>query len=520
METIVLSAEYSVIEPLGLYYLATVAKQEGWKPEIVLTKAPDYKEFYDEIERVKPSLIGFTLYTGNHTIIANHLKKIKNQYNLKVIVGGPHSTYFPKDCLEFADFVVVGDGFNSFRRILKGEASAGIVFSKKREKFPFADREDFYNKDQSFRDNVIKNIVASTGCPYNCTYCYNSNNIDNVKGLNDNQLKEIKEVLYPAKRFFPFSQRPVDDVVNEIKYIKEIAPKTKFIFFEDDVFGSSIDWLKTFVDKYQRLVPFHINMRFEIINASSLKGIEKLNLLKEAGCTGFSIGIESGDPVVRREILNRNINGFTIFNTMIYLRKMGFKVRTYQMIGLPYGVTSQRTRMHLNADLQTLEFVVYLKQNTGLPTIAWASTLAPYPGTKIADYCSENGFYRGNFKDLVGSETYRVRSVLNFLKKWKGNNSSYDWMDLEDQEEYKNKLNLLMNYFSIFALINDGHELAREFLEQKDRSPERFIEYTKDLISGINYNEIIESFLRQEDRSPANFSKIFRNYIYDNILFK
>jgi radical SAM superfamily enzyme YgiQ (UPF0313 family) len=224
-------------------------------------------------------------------------------------------------------------------------------------------------------------------------------------------------------------------------------------------------------------------MRFEFVDPEKSKGRERLKLLKQAGCTGLSLAIESGSEVVRQEILNRKTSEELIFRSIKSLGEEGFKVRTYNMIGFPYGATKNETKMNLEADLETLEFNVRLKEETGLPTFAWASTLVPYPGTKIANYCSEKGFYNGTLEDIAGDETYRIGSVLKHLKNY----GSKERLSQEEQKRYGNQLRELMNYFPILANIPKGHELARKFLERGDLTSTGF---NKAVRSHVYRNEL------------------------------
>ena len=474
LKRVLLGAEYSILEPLALYHLASIAKSEGWEQKIILGKGPDYKEWAEAIEDFNPSLFGLTVYTGNHLEIADFMKKVKNKNpSMKTIAGGPHATYFPKQSQEFSDFVVVGEGFDAFRRILKSEAGSGIILPTKREPFPPSFRDDFYQENPKHKKNRIKNTIANTGCPYTCSHCYNSANIEEIPDFSKEQIGDLKK-LYPSKRFFPIMQRPVKEVVDEISNIKKISPETEFLFIEDDIFGMNLNWLREFSKQYEGRIPFHANMRFELTDPRKDTGKERIDLLKKAGCTGLSFAIESADPIICKEVLSRNTDNELIFLVMDAMSKAGLKVRTYQMMGLPYGATTKPTKINLEADLETLELNVRLKEETGLPTFAWASTLAPYPGTRIANYCNKHGFYEGDFNDLAGEETYRIRSVLRHPKEWVGPNLSSKkegaWLPLEEQEIYRSQLTELMNYFPVFASIPQGHKLAKQFLNKKEHS--------------------------------------------------
>jgi len=475
VKKILLGATHSVIEPLGLLHLSTIAKQEGWKPKIALVEKDDFRTLDRIVEDFKPSLLGFTVYTGNHVQVFDYFDNFrKRNKDIKVVLGGPHPTYFPKESLNHADYVVISEGFNSFRKILKNELKPGIIPLTEIEEFPISNRQEFYDDYVSHGHSPIKSIITQTGCQFNCTYCYNSSTLDNIaESLSSEQLKNMRAALRDSNRLFPKSIRPVDDILLEVNDIKRVSPSTQMIYFQDDVFGASIDWMREFAKKYPSIgLPFHAQMRFETADPKNPRCKERVELLRESGCTGLTFAIESADPAIRREVLNRNMSEDLMFNVLSYLNKLGYKVRTEQMLGLPCGATVQPTKINLESDLETLELNVRLKEQTGLPTMAWASIFAPYRGTKIGEYCINKGFYSGGNNDVP--ETFFERSTLRFPKEWVGPSLSKDnkgeWLSNEEQEIYKNKLQLLRDLFSYFALVPKGHELARKFLNQNNKS--------------------------------------------------
>lgn len=471
---IILAANYSIIEPLGLFHLASVAKQEGWEPKVMMAHYPEFKELDQALREFKPDILGFTLYTGNHLETGKYFDRVRKEYpDVKIAVGGPHATYFPNDCIKHADYVVVSDGFYALRRILRGEVEPGIIHLTRIEPFPPADREQFY-RDSPFHGNgPIKNVITRTGCPFSCTYCYNSSRLENIaSALTPEQQKEMQAVLGPSQRLFPSVVRPLDEVIAEIDHIREIAPATQMIYFQDDLFGIDMRWFREFIKKYECRFPFHVNIRVDTLNPKTEAGRERLDAMREAGCTGVTLAIESASPVVRREVLDRNMQDEMIFDSMAYMGKLGYKVRTFMMLGLPRGATTEPTEMNLEADLRNLEFNVRLREATGLPNVAWASTLAPYRGTRIEQYCRKHGFYSGANED-INEESYRMRSALRFPREWVGPSlspASDVWMAPDEEAAYKEKLFTLMNLFSTFARMPKGHRLARQFLEQKDQS--------------------------------------------------
>ena len=99
-----------------------MAKQEGWEIKYVLVKDNDYTVIDDAVRDFKPDLFGFTLYSGNHMEVFKYLETFRKLYpGIKTCLGGPHPTYFPGSCTNYADYVIVSEGFNSFRNLLRGK---------------------------------------------------------------------------------------------------------------------------------------------------------------------------------------------------------------------------------------------------------------------------------------------------------------------------------------------------------------------------------------------------------------
>ena len=495
MKKVLLGASYSVIEPLGLLHLAGLARDLGWDRKIILIKDCDYTEFYKIVDEYQPDVVGFNAYTGNHTHIFEALRNIKHVYpGMVTVVGGPHPTYFPSDSLSSSDYVVMSEGFGAFGRILNGTAQPGILPMTGIEKFPLPDRETFYRDYPAHANSKIKSIISMTGCPYTCSYCYNSSSPEDIKdNLPPEIADEIGKTMGMGGRLFPHNVRSVDDVITEAKSLKDNWP-TSLIYFQDDVYGFDKTWLRAFADRWPTEVglPFHAQMRWEMTNND-----ERLDLLVEAGCSGLTLAIESANPQIRSEVLNRPMRNRLVFDGMKSVVSRGLKVRTEQITGLPYGATSIKTPVNLDADLSLIELNVALKEATGGPTMAWASTLVPYAGTKLGEYCTKFGHF-----DLARNneikDTFFERSIMRFPTRWYGlelENLKEDntvWLSEKELERYRDQNAELRNLFNFFTLIPKGHVLARSYLSRDlPFSFERLGQETIAHLTSINETKIL-----------------------------
>jgi len=477
-KTILLAASWSGIEPLGLLHLAAVARESGWCPRIFLARKPDCSDLLDAVITERPDLVGYTVYTGNHTAVLPVLDHVRARHRIPVVVGGPHATFFPADCLPHADFVVIGEGFASLRRILSGQVATGLVPFETSEPIPRAERSEFYRDYPELRASPIKSVIARTGCPFACSYCYNSSDLSSLQGhIPEATFAALENSLGAHGRLFADNRRTPDEVIDEVAHILSVAPETKMIFFQDDVFGADSSWLRNFSRGFSTFrMEFHAQMRFEYVDPRRDACRERTELLRAAGCTGLTLAIESADPVVRSELLNRPMDDDLILRVMRHLAKFGFRVRTEQMLGLPCGATSRTTAVNLEADLATLRLNVRIRQETGLPTTAWASIFVPYPGTRLGSYAIKHGFYTGDLNDVPPS--FFDRSVLRFPRRWLGPMLSATtpgaWLPDDEQERHRHRVKALRDIFEMCARLPEGDELAAKFLAGNDLSLSSF----------------------------------------------
>jgi anaerobic magnesium-protoporphyrin IX monomethyl ester cyclase len=370
---------YHVIEPLGVLYLLGIAKKAGWEAEVVLIKESDFTPVYDMVESFKPDLVGFSIWTGWHVQTFKACDKVR-EMGVPVSIGGPHATFNAEACLPHADYVVKGEGFRLFRQLLEGTLQPGIHFDEERmaEGFPVPDRALLYQRYPELGRSPIKSIMCSVGCPFKCSYCY-APHYNNMYGG------------------FELTLRPVDEVVEEGLWIRENYP-CDLIYFQDDIFGFNLGWLKEFAEKWPVKVgiPWHCQIRLEMTRDE-----RRLDLFRDGGCTGITLAIESGNDFLREFVLFRGMSDDLIEEGIRRIQDRGLTLRTEQILAVPFS--------DIQTDIETLKFNVKLK-----PSMAWTSILQPYGGTNMGTIASKFGFWRGTNDDL--DESFFDRSTLNHVK--------------------------------------------------------------------------------------------------------
>src|SRR5208337_230528 len=124
--------------PLGLAYIAAVLEKRGYKVKVIdlLIQKTDDAGLFQQIQEFNPDIIGFTAVTPVIKSAYKIAKQVKERYvDVITIIGGPHATAMPEECLENDfDFVVRCEGEETIIDLVsnlnKPEKVDGISFKK------------------------------------------------------------------------------------------------------------------------------------------------------------------------------------------------------------------------------------------------------------------------------------------------------------------------------------------------------------------------------------------------------
>jgi len=93
-----------------------------------------------------------------------------------------------------------------------------------------------------------------------------------------------------------------------------------------------MDYLQDFAEQYKK----HINLPFSVMaNARNAK-MEKLEIMRDMNCVSISIGIESGNEYIRKEILKRTETLGDIERAVKDMNSLGIRTSSFNMLGLPF----------------------------------------------------------------------------------------------------------------------------------------------------------------------------------------
>ena len=406
---------------------------------------------FDSIELNQPEWLGISLYTGLTTYVFEwliqykidkarsitkknisdfetadkFLKGIVRETNgpvyernqlvyAPVIIGGHYNNYNYRDSWERGgEYVIRGKGINIFRDILLGLFNPGIYH----DPMPYAniprmDRTKFYKDTFEFSDETkkyalsrIKSILTALGCSYSCTYCYVSSLIDNLReAYKDSGLRPPSII----------QDRLLETVVQEGEEIlaldKIYGVKTTAVFDQADISLNNMKWWDKLRNHWLDRVgiPFYIQARPAML--AGKKGKERIEMISEKGLvSGISMAIESGNPKIRKLLLDRHESNDTIIDAIKNVKRKNIPLRTQSIIGLPVlrpsqAVNPSQSKLSLidkdgkeyyyddpiQESLSCLELVC--KSDFGKEDYYWNALYSPFPGTPLGDYSVAAGF--------------------------------------------------------------------------------------------------------------------------------
>jgi len=343
---------YKGEENLGVQHISSVLKENGHDTELMFDSGlfsegdSNYiksnflkklfnkqEEIIKEITKEKFCIIAFSVVTDDYQWACKLAKKIKHKTNFPIVFGGIHPTSVPEKVIKngFVDFVVVGEGEYAMLDLVnaiekKQRYNIKNVWYKKNgkiiknsirppindlDKLPFPDKDLFYNKAPYLQRRY--RIMTKRGCPNSCTYC--CNNV--LRGIYCDGQYEIRE-------------RSPENVIEELKIAKE-KYKIERIFFGDDNFISSKEWLEKFLEMYKK----DINIPFGCIVIPGFLNEDNIKQLKEAGCMRIKIGVQTTNEDLKRRILKRYDSNEQILNIAKLIHKYKVKLYVDHLFGIP-----------------------------------------------------------------------------------------------------------------------------------------------------------------------------------------
>lgn len=468
------------IDPLNIELLSALAKREGHE---TFLNVLEHRDLEKQVAAVRPDLVAYSAKTGESNVMFRVNESLRKRFGdgFQSIMGGPHPTFnharmrllgedlpavprakgHPLPAEEtHLDYLAVGEADESWPRFLNALAAGngvdsvpgivtranrradGTVDVRERTNFlddlPFLDRDLVYERTQ-LKHFGMRTFIATRGCPYPCTYCFNAK-------FNELYKKKGKTI----------NRYGVDRLLAELLDIKE-RHGAQFIKFYDDMFTfRADDWLVEFSEKYPKVIglPFHCLTRCDVVQ----KDPRVLELMKTAGLHSITMSIESGNDFIRKHVFRRSMNEDAIRFAFDLCHKMGIRTFSNTILAVPAPVIPKVADPRFEE--KAGELVGHLEKHFRIKTEPLRATLgdggaplapakrkeladqlyalglrfdaidydvesidinvdckvvsgefvqlSPYPGTPLTDYTIEIGAFDGDFEKL--SETFQSES--------------------------------------------------------------------------------------------------------------
>ncbi len=429
----------------GMASLSAVLKSKGHKMTLTHLRPGDGDIFVNkavmDVKRHSPDIIGYTLTELEEPYFIKLSKILKEKFDLPQVVGGAYPTIAPERMIQNpgVDMVFRGEAELTLPMLLermeRNQSTDDVPGTwvskestiKKNDLIAPPDITTLPHNDLSiFDDEVVTGgrlveqvrmgYMCNRGCPYRCSYCLNFH---------------IKKCYPKGSNYIRFQD--VDRLMEDLA-VKKDRYKFDLLCFYDDTFTLNKKWVTEFSKKYKKEVdmPFVCNARPETCTK------EIVSMIADAGCEYISVGLESGNEWIRKNVLKRRTTNEQIITAFRNAKEVGIRPYTFNMVGLPYETENNiMDTINLNAKVK--------------PFIVGVTAYFPFRGTTLGDLCYREGW-------IIEEKRKKLRTFLQ--------GSVMDYPQLSNK-----KINW---YFRNFILLYNGKVNLKYFIREiVDRGTKR-----------------------------------------------
>jgi radical SAM superfamily enzyme YgiQ (UPF0313 family) len=383
--------------PLGLAYLASIARDQGDDVRIIDSLAMDYtfEDVKSQIKKFDPDLIGLTS-TTSMIPDAYKVAEISKKYNqeVKVAIGGPHVTFTQDTTLKespYIDFTVAGEGETIFSNLLLNLKGKKEIREIRGLSYRDSDKIVVTPREQLIRDvdtiplpaidllpmnkymagtKRFGTLMTSRGCPYNCIFCSSSLQFGKIwRGHSTERVMiELRRLVY-------------DYGIHEIEFL-------------DDTFTLN---MKRAVEIAKKIKAEKLDIKWSGSARVNLFNDEIARAMKDSGAHTIYFGIESGNQKTL-DFIGKGIKLQQAIDSVKKGNAAGLHTLGSFIIGFPDD-TVEDVR-------NTIKFSKKVKVKIAQFTIA-----TPYPGTRLWELAKSN--------NLIRTTDWRKYTTLNPVMKLK-----------------------------------------------------------------------------------------------------
>ncbi|HZR82456.1 MAG TPA: radical SAM protein [Candidatus Binatia bacterium] len=410
---------YRGIENLGVGYLMSMLKTHGHEIDLIFDPGLDDNLFVKMphlawmnrhealLERAiafKPDLVAMGCLTNLYPFARKMAEQLKRALGVPIVVGGHHAQALPEFILQDAnvDVACIGEGelalLELVRRMESGEDYSDVptLWVKKDgvihrnpmgplendlDKLPFPEKQLWFEYG-CFKDNL--EVFTGRGCPFKCTFCNIHYQREIFKGQGDFLRK-----------------RSIANVMQELE--QNLARyDVKYVSVHDDNFTTNPRWVEEFCEEYRR----RVNLPWYCFGYPTTIKPKLVQAMKAANCHTIFMGVDSGDPDLRRSLMERPMSDELIYRSAALVKQAGIGLQVSCIYGNP-GETPEQM-------MKTLAMVDRIR-----PTQSSAYIFYPFPKTKMYEASVAMGVLdeEGQRKVREGISGYHHESILRHPHK-------------------------------------------------------------------------------------------------------
>lgn len=376
----------------GVASISAVLKQAGhdatlWTLCEDLAPLPTPEQFTKRLRQEAPDIVAFSAVTPQWPYIQRLARWARDCFAGPIVLGGVHTVtgvepiletglfdyIFRGECedafLEFVDKLDAGEDATAVRN-LACCVDGGVRVNPMR---PLPRINTLPQKDYSMMDfqQLIDakhgwvGLMASRGCPYSCTYCFNHQMVAAYK----------RDLQCGFKDLHYIRHHDIGQVIGEIRYLLDNYRRIAMFIFDDDLFTYDKAFVREFCREYKALtdLPFVVNSHVGFFDEDLAAA------LGDAGCRIVKFGVESGSESIRKQILNRHMSNDAVCDAIELVGRYGMHSSVFLMIGLPHETRAD------------VEQTIYLMARARPGRFRW-TFFYPFPGTQAHANSRDGGF--------------------------------------------------------------------------------------------------------------------------------
>lgn len=358
--------------PIGLGYIARVLLDAGHNVEVLDIYAHQYKkeEVIQRLKKIDFNVVGISAMSTQY----NYCRWLASQIKAKkIIIGGALPTFSHQTVLENTDvdICVIGEGERTVVELLENlenpKEVKGICFKENGKIIKTLSREyiedlnnipfpayDLFPMEIYLKNSFVvgynralkiktAHVICGRGCPFNCNFC--------------------------SKAFGGVRLRTVDNIISEIKYLKEKF-QVEGIFFNDELVIVNKKRMHELCDA---ILP--LNLKWNCQGRVDTVDLGLLRHMGDAGCMAVGYGVESGSQKIL-DMMNKRATVKQAEQAIKNTVRAGLYPIVQLMFGYP-GETKETIQ-------ETIDFFKRV-DNPGDEL----SPVTPLPGTRLWDYTLE-----------------------------------------------------------------------------------------------------------------------------------